>query len=347
MDKRVIRRRRLAASAVILIFVGFLGFGFRSQIRSGIEGLLGNDFAGPGHGSTTITVADGESGASVIDNLVVAHVIKNSRLATKLASEQHIVFYPGSFTLKLEMRALDALNYVGNPDNALKVRVTIKEGLRLSNVFAALTKATGIPTSEFQNAASDVSAFQVGNGAPSLEGYLFPATYDLDPHATAKSILLKMNQRMVDELSSFGVSKANWHRVLTLAGLVQAEARRTEDFYKVSRTFLNRIDKGMHLQSDATVSYGVNGKTVNTTAADRANDNGYNTYLHAGLPIGPISAPGHVAIDAALHPASGKWLYFCAVNLETGETWFSETYAEHEKAVAVWRQWMKDHPGYE
>jgi UPF0755 protein len=156
-----------------------------------------------------------------------------------------------------------------------------------------------------------------------------------------------MISRMQDELNKFGVKDVDRHRVLTLASIIQKEARQEPDFYKVSKVFLNRIKQGMHLQSDATVSYGVDGSTVNTSAADRANDNGFNTYLHAGLPVGPISAPGAVAIDAALHPANGGWLFFCAVNLETGETVFSTTLAEHEKAVALWRAWMKEHPEYE
>jgi UPF0755 protein len=152
---------------------------------------------------------------------------------------------------------------------------------------------------------------------------------------------------MKQELQHYGVSVGDAHKVLTLAALIQAEARLEPDFYKVSRVFLNRLEKGMHLQSDATVSYGVNGKTVSTSAADRGNPNGYNTYLHEGLPIGPISAPGSVAIDAALHPADGKWLYFCAINLKTGETEFNETYAQHAVSVKKWRQWMLENPGYE
>jgi UPF0755 protein len=148
-------------------------------------------------------------------------------------------------------------------------------------------------------------------------------------------------------LQRFSVTEIEAHKVLTLAALIQAEARIEADFYKISQVFLNRIEQGMRLQSDATVSYGVNGKTVSTSAADRANQNGYNTYLHDGLPIGPISAPGSVAIDAALHPAVGKWLYFCAINLKTGETEFNETYAQHAKSVAKWRQWMLENPGYE
>jgi UPF0755 protein len=156
-----------------------------------------------------------------------------------------------------------------------------------------------------------------------------------------------MITRTQQELDRFGVKDADRHRILTMASVIQAEARLEPDFYKVSRVFYNRIETGMHLQSDATVSYGVNGNTVSTSAADRADKNGFNTYLHPGLPIGPISSPGSLAIDAALNPVDGTWLFFCAVNLETGETVFSTTYAEHGRAVALWRAWMKENPGYE
>lgn len=339
--------RRLVLTGAIIGLVAVFAFGLKSQIRSAFEALAGNDFGGPGHSSVSFKVSEGESGSQIITDLVDKGVVKSYRFTMRLAGDEGTVFYPGTFALKLEMRALDALHVLGSANNAQTHHVTIKEGLRIKNVFKVLSGATGIPVADFESAGAHLGDFKVGVGAPSLEGYLFPATYDFDPDMSAKQILQRMNQRMIDELDSFGVKKADWNRTLALAGLVQAEARRTEDFYKVSRVFLNRIAKGMHLQSDATVSYGVGGNTVNTSAADRANVNGYNTYLNAGLPIGAISAPGHVAIDAALHPATGDWLYFCAVNLETGETWFSSTYAEHEKAVAVWRAWMKDHPGYE
>jgi UPF0755 protein len=115
----------------------------------------------------------------------------------------------------------------------------------------------------------------------------------------------------------------------------------------MARTFLNRVEVGMHLQSDATVSYGVNSKTVSTTAAQRANDNPWNTYKYPGLPAGPISAPGTAAIKAALEPTPGDWLFFCTVNLETGETEFNETYAGHEVSVAKWQAWMRANPGWE
>ncbi len=120
------------------------------------------------------------------------------------------------------------------------------------------------------------------------------------------------------------------------------------DYPKVARVFLNRLAIGMDLQSDATVAYGTgNTHTVTTTDAER-NDasDPYNTYQHAGLPVGPISNPGDLAINAAVHPADGTWLYFVTVNLKTGDTVFSTTYADHEAAVAQWQQWMKENPSY-
>jgi UPF0755 protein len=131
-----------------------------------------------------------------------------------------------------------------------------------------------------------------------------------------------------------------------MASIIEKEARLKDDFYRVSRVFSNRIKVGMHLQSDATVSYGSGGTTVTTTDAERADPNGYNTYVHAGLPVGPISAPGATAIDAALNPTKGDWLFFCTVNLKTGETVFSETMAQHEVAVAQWQRWMRENPGW-
>jgi UPF0755 protein len=99
----------------------------------------------------------------------------------------------------------------------------------------------------------------------------------------------------------------------------------------------------MRLQSDATVAYGT-GHTdrVTTTGAERADaSNPYNTYARDGLPIGPIGLPGDDAIDAALHPTPGPWLYFVAVNLKTGETVFSTTAAEHDAAVKQWQAWCR------
>jgi UPF0755 protein len=127
-----------------------------------------------------------------------------------------------------------------------------------------------------------------------------------------------------------------------MAALIQREAGpNTDDFYKISRVFQNRIDNGWNLESDATVHYGTGDfGTVWTTDAERADaSNPYNTYANPGLPIGPIGAPGELAIDAALYPADGPWFFFVTVNLATGETVFSESVDEHEAAVEILRAW--------
>jgi len=116
--------------------------------------------------------------------------------------------------------------------------------------------------------------------------------------------------------------------------------------HKIARVFQNRLDQGMRLQSDATVAYGT-GHTdrVTTTDAERADaGNPYNTYAHDGLPVGPIGLPGDAAIDSALYPTAGPWLYFVAVNLKTGETVFSTTVAEHNAAVKQWQAWCRASP---
>jgi UPF0755 protein len=223
----------------------------------------------------------------------------------------------------------------------------VREGLRIEDVIAALAKGTGIAESEFETASKDLAALGIPSTEVSAEGWLFPATYEFDLQLNASEILRKMVNRMIVELDRYGVQPVERHEVLTLASIVQKEVRNTADFYKASRVFTNRLDVGMPLQSDATVSYGVRGSTFTTSKADRADANRYNTYKYPGLPIGPIGAPGSLAIDAAVNPAEGGWFYFVTVNLATGETVFTNTYAEHQKAVRQWLAWMRENPGYD
>ncbi len=340
------RKRRLFVLTALLVVVLALGYANRASVRNLWDQVTGADFAGGGHGSVTLVIHPGETGTDVANALVKADIVKSFHIVYGLLIARNQTFYPGTYSMRLEMSSLSALTALGDERNRISEVVVIKEGYRLSNTFSALSAATGISVSQFQQTAADLGAIGVPSGEVSAEGWLFPATYSFDPSQSALQMLAAMVDRTKQELRRYSVPAAQWHRVLTLASVVQKEGRQTPDFYKISRVFLNRIAAGMNLQSDATVSYGVSGNTVSTSAADRASANGYNTYLHAGLPIGPISAPGSIAIDAALHPAEGKWLYFCAINLATGETVFSETYAQHEVAVKQWQAWMRANPGY-
>lgn len=342
-------RRRIFAGLILLavIVAGVGAYANKSTIRAAIEQLQGNDFAGPGIGEVTIIVDPGDSGDTITKKLVDAGVVKNFRTTYQIILDDNPIFYPGTFLLKTQMRSIEAIRILSDQNSAVVKRTTLKEGLRASVLFRVLSESTGIAESEFSQYFNQPEVFGLDQNLPSIEGYLFPATYEFSPRSSAKRILQEMVNRMNQEIESFNIDSSDVHKVLTLASIVQKEVRVKEDFYKASRVFLNRFEAGMPLQSDATVSYGVGGNTVSTSRKDRSDKNPFNTYVYPGLPIGPISAPGSVAIDAVVNPAAGKWLYFCTINLETGETVFSETLAQHEKAVALWLAWMRENPGYE
>ncbi len=343
--KFIVRRLVIALTALALIAIVL--FANRSQIRDAFEQLAGSDFSGGGNGVAVLEIKPGDDGSVIAQELVDLGVVKTYRTTYRLILERDVVFYPGTYNLKLQMSSAAALDAIANPDNRASKRALIREGLRLEDVFAALSKSTGIPEKDFEKASKDLAALGIPTSEVSAEGWLFPATYEFDLQMNANQILSKMVKRTIVELDRFGVKPADRHEVLTLASIVQKEVRNTADFYKASRVFTNRLEVGMPLQSDATVSYGVRGSTFTTSKADRADANPYNTYKYPGLPIGPIGAPGSLAIDAAVNPADGDWLYFVTVNLATGETVFTNTYAEHQKAVRQWLAWMRENPGYE
>ncbi len=344
----MLSRGKVLLALILVLLVGGGGWAFthKADLRSLSNQIMNRDFAGSGSGVARLTIRPGDGGATVAQRLVDAGITKDFGVTYQAVIDSGITFYPGSYRLAKGMSAAAALSAIADPARLDVTRITIKEGLRLSVIFDQISQATGISRSDFDSAARHPSAYGVPSSAPSLEGYLFPATYSFAKSASAKSIIREMVNRMRQELDRFGVPKKRWNSTLTLASIVQKEARQSADFYRVSRVFKNRISAGMALQSDATVSYGTNGTTVTTTDAQRADPNGFNTYLHTGLPIGPISAPGATAIDAALHAASGSWLYFCTVNLQTGETVFSTTFAEHQKAVAQFQAWLQQNPGW-
>jgi UPF0755 protein len=225
-------------------------------------------------------------------------------------------------------------------------RVTIPEGYRAVQIFDELAKVSGIPAEEFRKVSEDLAGFGIPADALTIEGYLFPATYSFDTEASATDIIQAMVSRMKDELERLGVAENNWHSVLTLASIVQREAKLAADFYKVSRVFANRLEIDMRLETDPTISYSYSGKDMSELSKAKQLEHGYNTYLIKGLPPGPIASPGALALEATLSPSDGDWLFFVTINLETGETKFSRTLAEHEGFVVLLRQWEKENPGW-
>lgn len=347
------RRRRLGwLWALLIVFVLIVGGGvtgwvlFEPQIRHVLGWEAPIDYTTTGDGTkVTVVIQSGDIGSDVAKSLQQAGVTKTFDAFYKLLLKQpSVTFQPGSYQLQKQMSAASALAALQDPKNKIVHVAVIKEGVSAESAFAQLSAATSLPVSDFEAAAKNYVALGVPAEAPSIEGFLFPATYTFDPGVTAPQVLKQLVSTMISHLDKAGVAPADRFRVVTLASIVQRESGPSvDDMHKIARVFQNRLDAGMRLQSDATVAYGTGRTdTVNTTSAQRADaSNKYNTYANNGLPIGPIGLPGDDAIDSALHPTPGPWIYFVAVNLKTGETVFSTTLAEHNAAVKQWQAWCR------
>ena len=344
------RRRRLFVTLSVLLSLGLIGTAVVAinydTIRAQYLKLTLLDFEGPGEGDVVIRIEEGEDGLVITQKLLDAGVVRDFDSFYRHLIENSAVFYPGSFMMRLQMSNQSALEVLSNSANAMTYRVTIPEGYRAVQIFSELSKITGIPAGEFESVAEDLSGLGIPDAALTIEGYLFPATYNFDTDATAREIIETMVERMKQELIRFDVPVGKWHELLTLASIVQREAKLEQDFYKVSRVFANRIELGMKLETDPTISYSYSGKDMSELSRQKQIDHGYNTYLIQGLPPGPIASPGALAIEATLNPVAGDWLFFVTINLESGETKFSKTLAEHEKWVVFLRQWERENPNW-
>jgi UPF0755 protein len=216
------------------------------------------------------------------------------------------------------------------------VEVTVPEGLRLEQVAGIVARALGADSAAFAAAATDsLFADSLAIPAPTLEGYLFPETYRVDPSTTAR----EMARIMAGQFHT--VFNAAWRaraeslgytvgEIVTLASIVEEEARVPEERETIAGVFWNRLDKGMPLEADPTVQYALGGHRDRVLYRDLEVDSPYNTYRNAGLPPGPIASPGRPALEATLYPDSVPYLFFVATG-EGGRHTFSETLAEHER----------------
>jgi UPF0755 protein len=353
--KRRSRRGLIGGLLAFGVFAGLVALAvaiFLQPVRDLFAEPEPTDFAGTGTSEVLFTIHQGDGGSDIAENLVSDGVIKSYQpfYELLLAQSPEPVFQPGAYSLKAEMSSKAALSALLDSESTrLANTFVIPEGTALKEALPLIADGTGVALADLEAAAADWGSFGLPAEATGLEGFLFPATYDIQPSTPAHDILQTLVDRMYQALDQAGVAVEDRYRVVVFASLVQREARVAEDFPKVARVFQNRLDQGWRLQSDATVAYGTGATDrVSTTDAER-NDAGnvYNTYQRDGLPPAPISNPGDVAIDAVMRPAEGTWMYFVTVNLETGETVYSTTDAEHNAAVDQWQAWMRDHPEYQ
>jgi UPF0755 protein len=226
--------------------------------------------------------------------------------------------------------------------------VTIPEGLNLFDIAQAVQDAElGSKDSFLAAAKQDVALIQdLDPEAKSLEGYLFPDTYRLPRRLTPNQILAAMVKRFRQATATIGVD-TDYHRIVTLASLVEKETPVAEDRPLVASVLQNRLAKDMPLMTDPTVIYAAmleNHYRGTIYQSDLKRDSAYNTYRHTGLPPGPICSPGTASLLAALHPADSHFLYFVADPSAAGHSRFAATLEEHQRNVTAYRRGLKNAP---
>lgn len=363
-ERRRARLRSVPGCLAVLLAVALLGgalyFGVATGARFISERLWSatEDYPGPGTGKVMVEVKEGDSAAAIGRALKSKGVVASVQafIDAAKADGRSRGIQVGYYNLRSQMRAADALEILVDPDNLLLDRVTIREGLRVSEIVDVLAKETDFNRAQYRKALGNPRALglpKFANGNP--EGYLFPSTYDIGPDDTPRSILRTMVDRWrVSAERHELIKRANRldktpGELMIIASLVQAEGR-GEDMAKISRVIFNRLDgpgdrggtNGL-LQIDAANAYGI-GKSGTTalTEEELARDTPYNTRKHPGLPPTPINSPGDDAIAAAANPSKGDWYYYVTVDLDTGETVFTETYDEFLVYQEQYKQWCAD-----
>jgi len=327
----------LALSVVVALVIG-AGAGYFYVYRTYLHPP---DFAGPGTTPHIVRIFPGDSASVVGQRLQQEGVVASARAFSNAAksSGQGSALEPGYYRVRLHMNAALAFSLLLKPSSRVLTKVTIPEGWRLSRIIAALGRDTGNPQG-YQQAVKNAAALNLpsfAHGHP--EGYLFPATYSIQPNTPPLKVLQDMVTRFDQEAASIHLPAAAAHAELTqsdvivVASLIQAEGRHTADFPKIARVIYNRLNSSpqMPLQLDSTVMFALHKYGIIASSQQIKVKSAYNTYLHTGLPPGPIDSPGAAAIDAALHPAHGPWMYFVTVDPKTGVTKFTSNFAQFQQ----------------
>lgn len=329
------RRRRLlrtvaGAAVVLLALVGVAAVWYEHQVRSTAGAMV------------DVTVPPGAGTSRIAQILASDGVISHPSLFV-LWARLHGVgpFRAGTFAArKHEGWSAAADDLMAAP---ISYRLTIPEGFGLAQIADRVGKIPGHSAAAFLKAASSGavrSPFQPP-GTTSLEGLLFPDTYQVTPGESDDDILSAMVARFVEVAHTAGLDTTtplpdgvSAYQVITVASIIEREALVPSDRPLVAEVVYNRLHRGMLLQLDSTVVYALGGTISNPTTSDLQVDSPYNTYKVKGLPPTPIACPGEATLEAALHPATGDYLYYVTVQAD-GKEAFSTTYDGQLKNIAL------------
>jgi UPF0755 protein len=329
----------LVVLTVLLALVGGIALGGKKLYDSAFGAA---DYDGAGSGSVVVQIRAGDNAADIAATLVAKDVVKSAKAFTNAAKadSRSRTLQPGFYALRSKMAAAQALTLLLDPKARVRGRVTLPEGIALARVVDRLVKFTELTRADVVAALKNPAVL----GLPSYarhrpEGFLFPATYDVEPGTGAVDALTMMTQKFAEEAAGVDLEAGaralglTPYQVVTIASIVEAETPLDADRGKVARVVLNRLAKGMPLQLDSTVNYIREEKKARLTLDDIAVESPYNTYLNKGLPPTPINSPGRKALEAALTPAAGDWIYFITIDKQ-GNSLFTSSYDEFLAAKA-------------
>jgi UPF0755 protein len=326
-------RERRTALVVLIIAVLVLGAvaaagGVYYNWATGASGL---------QAKIDLVIPSGATGADVADLLREKDVIRSTFVFNLVARLRGLrgEFQAGKYiNLTTNMTVDGALDALVEGPFVESVQASFPEGYRLEETADRAAKQLGIRRRDFIRAATSGRYSlppYLPEGTKTAEGFLFPNTYDFLKDVTEADVLERLLAEFEKQASTLLWERAEAlgispYEAVIIASLVEREARVAEDRPKIARVIYNRLEKRMRLEIDATVQYAL-GSWDPILIADREFDSPYNTYLHDGLPPGPIASPGRASLEAALSPSAGDWLYYVVIDAE-GHHAFTASYQE-------------------
>lgn len=327
------RGRTAVALGIVGSFLGVVALGGFLYLRS--LGVYGSSDPGP---EVEVTIPEGSSASDVGAILEEAGVI-SSALGWRIylfRSGSGADIQAGDYTLRTGLVPEDALAELleEGPAGPEVITVTFPEGWWLTEMADRVDARPALSGSKFLDIAENagVKTSLKPDGVATLEGLLFPSTYEFVKNATERDIVRKMVEEMERQVASIDMGQAQRgnlvpYEVIIIASMIEAETRVDEERPMVARVIYNRLSQGIPLGIDATYLYALEERNRSLTQSDLAIDSPYNLRQNAGLPPTPIGAPGLASLEAAAAPAEGDWLYYVLADCE-GNHAFSNTDAE-------------------
>jgi UPF0755 protein len=326
--------RFIAVAAIFLIAALYIIFFWKNPSKENAKEIY-------------IIVPKGASVAVIADSLAKYDLIRSKfifKIAGRfLGSESRL--QPGGFRIAFGLSNTEIISRLTGTEFSLRFEATFPEGINIRRIAQIAKEKLNLDSALVIKAASDtafIHSLGVPREAKTAEGYLYPDTYRfylmMTPQELVKRMIGRWKEVITDSVlaqrSELGLSV---HEVMTLASIVESEARLPQERDTIAGVYWNRLKIGMKLDADPTIQYGL-GLSGQITHNDLLKPNPYNTYQHPGLPPGPISNPGKPAIIAALHPAKHDKIYFVARSDGSGGHYFSHSSAEQEKMIRLSNQ---------